>query len=298
MSQAQLDAVIQDVVACFGAWDAETTLDQMRKDWDDLSGAMPDPVKAEQVPVDAGGAKAVWVTAPGAAQDRVVLYFHGGGYVFGSPRSHAGLAAQYSASAQARLLFVDYRLAPEHPFPAAVEDALKAYRWLLDQGIKPQRIALAGDSAGGGLCLATLLAIKQAGLALPACATPISPWVDMEATGQTMDSKAAEDPIVQKAMLLQLVDMVVAPEQRRDPLIAPLYGDLSGLPPLLIQVGSRETLLDDARRVAERAKAAGVDVTLDVWDGQIHVFQVFCPRLDEGVTALDQLGAFVRRHIA
>lgn len=296
MSQAQLDAVIRDVVACFGRWTAETTLDQMRQDWDELSSGTPSPVDATHTAVDAGGARAVWIDAPEAAADRVVLYLHGGGYVFGGPRSHGALAEQYSASAQARVLFVDYRLAPEHPFPAAVEDSLAAYRWLLDQGFKPQRIALAGDSAGGGLTVATLLAIKQAGLPLPACATPISPWVDMEATGASMDSKAAEDPIVQKPLLLQMVDLVVTADRRRDPLIAPLHGDLSGLPPLLIQVGSRETLLDDARRIAERARAAGVDVTLDVWDGQIHVFQVFCPRLDEGVQALQQLGAFVRQH--
>lgn len=296
MSQAQLDAVIHDVVACFGAWGADTTLEQMREDWDAVSSSVPSKIGARQEAVNAGGAKAVWFVAPGASADRVVLYLHGGGYVFGGPRSHGGLAAQFSASAQAQVLFVDYRLAPEHPFPAAVEDSLAAYRWLLDQGVKPQRIAIAGDSAGGGLTFATLVAIKRAGLPMPACATPISPWVDMEATGDTMTTKADVDPIVQKAMIQQLVGMVVKPEQARDPLISPLHADLSGLPPMLIHVGERETLLDDSRRIAARAEQAGVKVKLDVWDGQIHVFHVFCARLDEGVEAIEQLGAFVRQH--
>lgn len=298
MSQAQLDAVIRDVQATFGAWTAETSLPQMREDWDALSSSVPSPIAATHTPVDAGGVRAVWIAAPGVAQDRVVMYLHGGGYVFGGPRSHGALAAQFSKSANARVLFVDYRLAPEHPFPAAVEDSLAAWRWLLAQGHKPSRMAIAGDSAGGGLTLATLLGIKQAGLPMPACATPISPWVDMEASGASMKTKAAEDPIVQEPLLLQLVGMFLPGGQTRDPRIAPLHGDLTGLPPLLIHVGSRETLLDDSVRIAERAKKAGVNVKLDVWQGQIHVFQVFCTRLDEGVQALDQLGAFVQQHTA
>ncbi|MGQ0698049.1 MAG: alpha/beta hydrolase [Panacagrimonas sp.] len=296
MSQQQLNAIIKDVVACFGAWTADTSLDQMRKEWDDLSSTVASPVGAKHETINAGGARAEWIVAPGAAADRVVMYLHGGGYVFGSSRSHGSLVAQLSASAQARALFVDYRLAPEHPFPAAVDDALTAYRWLLAQGYKPGRIAIAGDSAGGGLTFATLLAIKQAKLPMPACATPISPWVDMEASGETMISKAGDDPFVQKDLLKQLVGMYLANGDLRNPLASPLHGDLKGLPPLLIHVGSREVLLDDAVRIAQRAEQAGVPAKLVVWEGQIHVFHVFCPRLDEGVTALDQLGAFIRKH--
>ena len=296
MSQQQLDAVIKDVEACFGAWNAETTLDKMRADWDALSSSHPSKLGAKEEKVDAGGVKAVWFDAPGAAQDRVILYFHGGGYVFGGPVSHGGLAAQLSKSAKSRVLFVDYRLAPEHPFPAAADDGFAAYKWLLAQGYKPGRIAISGDSAGGGLCLSTLLAIKQNKLPLPACAAPLSPWVDMEALGDSMTSKDAEDPIVKKAMLLNLVSMVVSPDKLRDPKISALYGDFSGLPPLLIHVGSRETLLDDSRRIADRAKKAGVKVTLKEWQGQIHVFQVFSTRLDEAVQALDEIGAFVQQH--
>jgi len=297
MSQQQLDAVIKDVEACFGAWNAETTLDKMRADWDALSSSHPSTLGAKEEKVDAGGAKAVWFDAPGAAKDRVVLYLHGGGYVFGGPVSHGAMAAQISKSAKSRVLFVDYRLAPEHPFPAAVEDATAAYKWLLAQGYKPGRIAISGDSAGGGLCLSTLLSIKQNKLPMPACAAPLSPWVDMEALGDSMTTKDAEDPIVKKAMLQNLVSMVVpAGKSLRDPLVAALYGDLSGLPPLQIHVGSRETLLDDARRIADRAKKAGVQVTLHEWEGQIHVFQVFCTRLDEGVQSIEEIGQFVQQH--
>lgn len=296
MSQPQLDAVIRDVQACFGAWTADTPLDQMRRDWDALSGSLSSPITVRREAVNANGVRAEWFIAPGAATDRVVMYLHGGGYVFGSAKSHAAMATQISASAQASVLFVEYRLAPEHPFPAAVEDSTAAYRWLLAQGIAPARIAIAGDSAGGGLSFATLLSIKQQQLPMPGCATLLSPWVDLEATGASMDSKAAEDPIVQKPLLLQLVGMVAPDGNVRDPLASPLHGDLSGLPPLLIQVGSRETLLDDSVRIAERARQAGVPVTLDIWQGQIHVFQVFCPRLDEGVQALEQLGTFIRTH--
>ena len=295
MSQQQLDAVIVDVQKCFGSWTADTTLQQMRQDWDDLSG-QPSPIPGKQEAVDAGGVRAVWFTAPAAAQDRVVLYTHGGGYVLGGPRSHGALAMQLSQSARARVLLVDYRLAPEHPFPAAVEDSTRAYRWLLEQGIKPARIAVSGDSAGGGLAVATLLSIKKAGLPMPACVVPMSPWVDMDATGESMVSKDAEDPIVHKPLLLNMVGMILPNQNTRDPLIAPLNGDLRGLPPMLIQVGSRETLLDDARRLSEHAKAAGVSVQLDVWQGQIHVFQVFCPRLDEAVKALEQAGEFIRQY--
>lgn len=296
MSQQQLDAIIRDVQATFGAWTSDTTLPEMREGWDALSSSVPSPVGATYTPVDAGGVRAVWVDAQNVAQDRVVMYLHGGGYVFGGPRSHGALVEQFSKSANARVLFVDYRLAPEHPFPAAVEDALAAWRWLLAQGYKPARMAIAGDSAGGGLTLATLLAIKAVKLPMPACATPISPWADMTLTGESMTSKADVDPIVQKPLVENLIGLFLPGGQVRDPLISPLYGDLSGLPPLLIQVGERETLLDDSRRVAARAKQAGVNVTLEVWPGQIHVFQVFCPRLDEGVQALEQLGAFVQRH--
>jgi acetyl esterase/lipase len=298
MSSAQLEKVIADVVATFGSWGPETTLAQMRKGWDDLFADAKSTVGAKTEKVDAGGVKAEWITAPGAAADRAILYFHGGGYVLGSIHSHRDMCERLSRAAQARVLALDYRLAPEHPFPAPVEDATAAYRWLLKQGLSPKRVALAGDSAGGGLTFAALLALKQHRDPMPACAAPMSPWVDLEALGDSMTSKAGEDPMVQKPLVLEMAKTYVGDGDRRNPLCAPLYGDLSGLPPLLIQVGSRETLLDDAVRMADKAKKAGVEVELEVWQGQIHVWQIFASRLDEGEQAIQKIGAFVRRHTA
>jgi acetyl esterase/lipase len=296
MSSAQLEKVIADVVATFGSWGPQTTLAEMRKGWDDLFSNVKPSVGAKTEKIDAGGVKAEWMTAPGAGADRAILYFHGGGYVLGSIHSHRDMCERLSRAAQARVLALDYRLAPEHPFPAAVEDARAAYRWLLKQGLSPKRIALAGDSAGGGLTFATLLALKQHGDPLPACAAPLSPWVDLEALGDSMTTKDAEDPMVHKHLVEQMAKTYVPTGDLRNPLCAPLYGDLSGIPPLLIQVGSRETLLDDAVRMADKAKKAGVGVELDVWQGQIHVWQIFAGRLDEGEQAIQKIGAFVRRH--
>ena len=298
MSASQLDKVITDVVATFGSWGPGTTLAQMRKDWDDLFADVSPTVGAKSESVDAGGVKAEWITAPGAAADRVILYFHGGGYVLGSIKSHRDMCERLSRAAQARVLLLDYRLAPEHPFPAPVEDARSAYRWLLKQGIRPQRVAFAGDSAGGGLTFAALLAVKQAGDPMPACAAPLSPWVDLEALGESMVSKDAEDPMVKKHLVMEMAKTYIGGGNLRDPLAAPLYGDLRGLPPLLIQVGSRETLLDDAVRMADKAKKAGVEAQLDVVPGMIHVWQIFANRLDEGEQAIQKIGAFVKAHTA
>lgn len=298
MSQSQLDAIIHDIQACFGAWTADTGLQQMREDWDAVFADSESRIGANHRAVLMNGVPAEQVGAPSAEKDRAVLYLHGGGYAFGSPRSHRDLADHLSDAARAQVYTLDYRLAPEHPFPAAVDDATMAYRWLLAQGYKPGRIAISGDSAGGGLCFATLLSLKNQGLPMPACAALLSPWVDLENSGETMLSKDAEDPIVHKPMVDQLARMYLPDGSLREPLASPLYGDLRGLPPLLIQAGSRETLLDDSRRIAERARSQGVEVQLDIWQGQIHVWQIFASRLDEGVEAIAKLGDFIRRHTA
>jgi acetyl esterase/lipase len=193
-------------------------------------------------------------------------------------------------------LGVDYRLAPEHPFPAAVEDATAAYRWLVSRGTDPAHIAIAGDSAGGGLTLATLIALRDAGDPLPAAAACLSPWVDLEGVGASMTSKAAVDPFVRKEMIEFMAQQYLGGRDLRTPLAAPLYADLQGLPPLLIQVGTAEVLLDDATRIAERARAAGVEVSLEVWDDMIHVWQLFAPMLPEGQQAIERIGAFIRAH--
>lgn len=297
MSQAQLDSVIQSIAETFGAWGEDASLEDMRRGWDGLFAAVKPTVGAKSEPVDAGGVKAEWITAPDADPGRVVLYFHGGAYVLGSIDSHRDLCERLSRAAQARVLALDYRLAPENPYPAAVEDATAAYRWLLKQGVSPKRICVAGDSAGGGLTVATLIALRDAGDPMPACATPISPWADLQCQGGSMQSKAEEDPIVQREMLEQMASAYVPDAARRgEALASPVNADLAGLPPLLIHVGSREILLDDAVRIHEKAKAAGVDSELDVWDGQIHVWHTFAGRLDEGEQAIGKLGEFIRRH--
>lgn len=252
----------------------------------------PPDVKVERVNVPA--APAEWLRPPSATPGRVVLYLHGGGYVIGSPRSHRHLAAAIAGAAGATALLLDYRLAPEHPFPAAVEDATAAYRWLLDQATAPEHIVIAGDSAGGGLTVATLLALREARVPLPAGGVCISPWVDLSCSGTSYATKAAADPIVRRAGVEEMARAYLGATPPRTPLASPLFADLRGLPPLLIHVGSDEVLLDDAVQLAERAKAAGVDATLEIYDRMIHVWHWFLPMLDEAQTAVEAIGRFVR----
>jgi len=273
------------------------TLDEMRQGFVDLAAEMPpaDDVSIEGVTADSVPSE--WVTVPDIDDDRAVLYLHGGGYVIGSPVTHRELAGRLSRACGARVLLADYRLAPEHPFPAAVDDAVASYRWLLDTGYAPSGIVVAGDSAGGGLTVATLVALRDAGLPLPAAGVCLSPWVDLEGLGESMTARAHLDPIVQKEGLVNMAQMYVGEGgDPRTPLAAPLYADLAGLPPLLIQVGTAETLLDDATRLAAKAKQVGVEVTLEEWDDMIHVFQLFASRLAEGQQAIEKIGAYVREH--
>lgn len=298
MSEAQLEKVIAAVARTFGAWDDDTPLPVMREGWDGLFSDVEYSVGAVAEPVDAGGVQAEWITAPGAAPERVVVYLHGGGYVMGSVKSHRDMCERYSREAGARVLALDYRLAPEHPFPAALDDSIAAYRWLLREGFRPEHIAIAGDSAGGGLTFAALVSLRDAGDPLPACATPLSPWVEFEGTGDSILARAAIDPMVRQDLDLKMAKAYLAGGDLRNPLAAPIYADLAGLPPLLIQVGEREILYDDSSRMAAKAAQAGVDVTLREWKGQIHVWQIFASRLDEGQAAIEELGAFVRQHTA
>jgi acetyl esterase/lipase len=271
-----------------------TTVAEMRANFATAMAAFQAAPDVTVTPVDAGGVPAEWIVAPGAAAERVVLYLHGGGYVVCSVSTHRDLIARISRAAQARALGVEYRLAPEHPFPAAVEDATAAYRWLLATGVSPSRIAIAGDSAGGGLTVATLVALRDAGDPLPAAGICLSPWVDLEGIGDSMTTKAAVDPFVHQEMIQFLGQQYLGEHSPRTPLAAPLYADLRGLPPLLIQVGTAETLLDDATRLAERARAVGVQVTLDIWEDMIHVWQLFASILPEGQQAIERLGTFMR----
>lgn len=249
-------------------------------------------------PVTANGVRAEWTSTPGDTSDAAILYLHGGGYVIGSLDSHRHVASEAGRAAGCWTLALDYRLAPEHPFPAAVEDAVAGYRYLLGRGVKPGRIAIAGDSAGGGLVVAALVAIRDAGLPQPGCGWCISPWIDLEAIGGTMTSKSAADPTVQKPGILDMARMYLNGADPRSPLAAPLYADLAGLAPLLIQVGAAETLLDDAIRLAKLAGAADVHVDLQIWPEMIHVWHLYHPELKAGLRAIQAGGTFVRTHTA
>jgi monoterpene epsilon-lactone hydrolase len=244
--------------------------------------------------VSANGVAAEWTSTPGAARDAAILYGHGGGYVIGSLDSHRHMVAELGRAANCVALALDYRLAPEHPFPAPVEDTVAAYRFLLAQGFKPERIAIAGDSAGGGLVVAAMVAIREAGLAQPGGGWCLSPWIDMEALGESMESRAAADPMVQKPGILDMARTYLGGGDPRSPLAAPLYADLAGIAPLLIQVGAAETLLDDAIRLAQRAGAADVRVDLQVWPEMVHVWPLFWPELTAGKRALDEAGAWIK----
>jgi acetyl esterase/lipase len=262
---------------------------------DALLGRYPLPEGTSVETVEAGGVPGEWVSAPDVDPDRTILYLHGGAYTRGSIVSHRALVARLSAASGARALVIAYRLAPENPFPAAVEDATAAYRWLLEQHIQPDQLVVSGDSAGGGLSLALLLALRDAGHPLPAGAALLSPWTDLAGTGESIRTLAGADPWLNAERLMLTAGLYLAGADACNPLASPLYGDLHGLPPLLIQVGTDEILLDDATRLAERARAAGVPVTLEVWERMWHVFQSFAAEIPEGRQAVEKIGAFVRQ---
>lgn len=256
---------------------------------------LPPDIRVEAV--NAGGVQAEWTMAPGARADRVLVFLHGGGYISGSLMSHRHSVARMGREARARTLALDYRLAPEHPFPCALEDALAGYRFLLASGIDPGAIAIAGESAGGGLALALLLRLRDGGEPLPACLWLSSPWLDLAMTGSSLKTKADVDPLLQEAYLAELAQVYLHGTDPRDPLASPFYADLQGLPPTLIQVGSAEILLDDAVRIAGAAGATDVAVTLRIWPCMIHAWHLFHPQLAEGREALAEGGRFVDAHL-
>jgi len=245
--------------------------------------------------VPANGVPAEWICAPGVLSDRVLLYLHGGGWVLGLYNNHRWLAAQLSRVCNARVLCVDYRLAPKAPYPAALDDCLAAYRWLLQSGIEPRHIAIGGDSAGGNLTLTTMLALRDAGEPLPAAGVCISPATDLACMGETFRTK--DDAMLSPDLALMMVRSYIGQNDPLAPLISPLYADLRSLPPILIHAGESEILLSDATRLAERACVAGVDVTLKVWPAMWHVWHMFAPFLPEARQAVDDIGTFVRKHV-
>jgi phosphinothricin tripeptide acetyl hydrolase len=273
------------------------TIEQRRSQYERAERVFPTPADVTIDRVMAPTCPAERLRPPGVRTDAAVLYLHGGGYVIGSPRSHRHLAAAIARAAGTRALLLDYRLAPENPFPAALDDAVAAYQWLLARGIAPARIVLGGDSAGGGLTVATLLALRDRGLPRPAGGVCISPWVDLTCSGASYATKAAADPIVTRDGVEALAQAYVGAGDRKAALVSPLYADLRNLPPLLIHVGSDEVLLDDAIGLGARARAAGVDVKVEEWPAMVHVWHWFLPILDEAEKAIAGIGDFVRTRL-
>jgi monoterpene epsilon-lactone hydrolase len=293
-----VEAVIAQVRAVYGRWRRDTTVQQMRADWEQLFSARGD---AAWEPVQAGDVACAWITAPGARSDRAVVYFHGGGFQVGSLQSHRELMAMLSAATGVRVLGVDYRLAPEHRYPAPLDDALAVVQWLQTQGLPAAQLALAGDSAGGGLALSTLLALQARGAPLPRAAYLMSAWTDLAATGESYTTRAAQDPIHQRPMILAMArNYLGADGDPRDPLASPLYADaaaLAQLPPLLLQVGDRETVLSDSQAFVERVQAAGGQARCEAWPDMVHVFQQFPAQLPQAGQAVAAGGRFLASHL-
>lgn len=289
-----VEAVIARVRQTYGRWRRDTPVAQMRADWDALFNAQGD---ATVDPVDADGVPCLWVRATGAREDRTVVYFHGGGFQVGSLASHRELMGCISAAAQARVLGVGYRLAPEHRFPAALDDAVAAWQWLRAQGADASQLALAGDSAGGGLALALMLALKAQGQALPAAFWGLSAWTDLSASGASYQTRAALDPIHQQPMIVAMARNYLGRDgNASDPLASPLFAtpaQLGALPPMLLQVGERETVVSDSEDFTRKARAAGAQAELQIWPGMIHVFQQFPAELPEARNALAAGGQFI-----
>lgn len=274
------------------------TIEELRGGFAALSRHFPPAADAVFEPVDASGVKAEWVSIEGGRRRPVILYFHGGGYCIGSAETHRDLVSRLCRAAGARALSVDYRLAPEHPHPAAVEDGVAAYRWLRDQGVPAGSIVVAGDSAGGGLALATMLALRQGGDDLPAAAICMSPVTDLAKEGESMRTKVDADPMVQPRSSTRYAQMYIAGGDVRTPLASPLYAELKGLPPLLILVGTAEVLMDDSTRFARKAEAAGVSVELEVWEEMVHIWPFFAAVLPEARQAIDRMASFIKKHAA
>jgi epsilon-lactone hydrolase len=245
-----------------------------------------------------GHCEAEWSLAPGSNATRTLLFLHGGGYCSGSIHSHRRMVAETGRAARVRTLALAYRLAPENPFPAALDDALAAFEFLLAEGVPAASIAIGGDSAGGGLTLATMIRLRDGQKPLPGCAWLVSPWIDLEMTGASIDEKDAVDPLIHRGYLQELAAAYLAGASARDPLASPLHAELAGLPPALIQVGSAETLLDDAVRIARRLGAADVAVNLEIWSHMIHAWHLWAARLTAGRAAIASAGAFIARHLA
>lgn len=297
MTSQQLEAIIQMLRERREQTPPDISIQQSRAMFEQMMSAFPEPKDITPEAVDAGGVRGEWITVEGTAGDLTIYWLHGGGYCIGSIHTHRGFVARICSVSGARALLIDYRLGPEHPFPAAVEDAVAGYRWLLSTGVDPAQVIIGGDSAGGGLTVAALVALKEAGEPMPRAAVCISPWTDLALSGESYVSKVEADPMITIEGITRVRDAYVGTADVRSPLASPIYADLAGLPPMLIQVGENELLLDDSTRLAERAKAAGVDVTLEVWPGMIHVWHFFAAEVPEAQQGIQRIGEWVRARV-
>ena len=291
--QSDLDAMLRKTPL-----DTAADVLTLRAVFEEVMRQVPVAPDVRKTPIAVGGIGAIEVTIDGTDSADVILYFHGGVYVIGSAAASVPLVSDLARRTATRVITVDYRLAPENPYPAALQDARAAYEGLLQQGVDPGRIALAGESAGAGLAMATLLALRDAGTTLPSSAFLMSPYADLTLSGESVVDKEALDPLLTPDGLRRRVTDYVADADAADPYISPIYGDLSGMPPMLIQVGSHEVLLSDAIRLAARAATADVAVTLDVVPGVPHVFQAYAAVLEEGDAALDRAATFLTANFA
>lgn len=274
-----------------------STVEEQRRAFENLAKLSILPSRTDVQPVHVGDVPAEWISVGNTSEEGAVLYLHGGAYTIGSPRTHRDIAARISKAAGVRALLIDYRLAPEHPHPAAVQDVVAAYRWMLEYGLSPHNIAIAGDSAGGGLAIAALVSLRDAGEPLPAAAVCLSPWTDLQGTGESMTTHIDADPFLTPEWLQLMAKHYVANNDPRMPLISPIHADLHDLPPVLIQVGSDEILLSDSMRLAESARQAGVETTLDVWEGMWHVWHFFAGQMPEGKRGMKIVGTYIRSHL-
>jgi len=274
---------------------AGADIEAARQGLEALSGLTPiqPDIKVEKTDIE--GIKAEWVAAPNAQDDRVFLYLHGGAYIMGSCNTHRYLASKLSHATAARVLVPEYRLAPEHPYPAAIEDAVRVYRSLINSGYSPERIIIGGDSAGGGLTMATLLTLRDDGDKLPALSVLLSPWTDMEGTGESVETRADADPWLSAEAMRFTPALYIRDLNPRHPLVSPIHADLTGLPPMLVHVGNDEILLDDSIRLVERARSTGVKTSIKIWNEMWHVFQTFA--IPEGQQSIDEIGEFVLNHL-
>jgi monoterpene epsilon-lactone hydrolase len=296
MSTQELQMLVDQIRS--GPLSFEASPAELRASFEGMLATFPVDEEVTFQELTLGGVPTLQSADPGADLGRVVFYLHGGGYVAGSPTAYRTLWSRLATAAGARGLAPSYRLAPESPFPGAVQDALSAYRDLLQQGVRPEDIAVAGDSAGGGLAVALLLAARDEGLPMPSSVTLLSPWTDLACAGASMTGKAAADPSLTPAGLRQRAADYLAGHDAHDPLASPVEADLTGFPPMLVHVGTAEVLLDDSTRLAARAAACDVRTSLEVWPAMVHVFALFGFALSEGREVVDHCGAFMRSHFS